>query len=283
MADTATACPRPMSTTSLTFSSQTGHIFGVVLACFVSLPYCSLSVLAHLALCLLCAVVGVRVYTIAMVKAGKVEAGVYLLACVAIFRPAWISPDLLGRRHVVQLLRPPSAPSAGLVGTRDLEVEAEVRMRYQAASAGPHRPPAARPQSGAFSLDLAAIEGRAGSDQLSDAGPMLVEHDLQGIMDSVPVQLPYSRTGRSDRRMSSGRTPEGEPGSHQLMRSQEAHQAVSSVIAQVYNTDFQVSIAALGQLDKLMKDNDKVELIGPGSTSCSVCAASSTDTCCKPR
>ena len=185
-----------MSTTSLTFSSQTGHIFGVVLACFVSLPYCSLlSVLAHLALCLLCAVVGVRVYTIVMVKAGKVEAGVDLLACVAIFRPAWISPDLLGRRHVVQLLRPPSAP----------------------------------------------------------------------------------------RRMSSGRTPEGEPGSHQLMRSQEAHQAVSSVIAQVYNTDSQVSIAALGQLDKLMKDNDKVELIGPGSTSCSVCAASSTDTCCKPR
>ena len=52
------------------------------------------------------------------------------------------------------------------------------------------------------------------------------------------------------------------------MRSQEAHQAVSSVIAQVYNTDFQVSIAALGQLDKLMKDNDKVELIGPGLTSC---------------
>jgi hypothetical protein len=50
--------------------------------------------------------------------------------------------------------------------------------------------------------------------------------------------------------MSSGRTPEGEPGSHQLMRSQEAHQAVSSVIAQVYNTHYQVSIAALGQLDK---------------------------------
>jgi hypothetical protein len=68
-------------------------------------------------------------------------------------------------------------------------------MRYQAAraaSAGPHRPP---PQSRAFSLDLAAIEGRAGSDQLSDAGPMLVEHDLQGIMDSVPVKLPYTRTG----------------------------------------------------------------------------------------
>jgi hypothetical protein len=36
-----------------------------------------------LALCLLCAVVGVRVYTIVMVNAGKVEAGVDLLACVA--------------------------------------------------------------------------------------------------------------------------------------------------------------------------------------------------------
>jgi hypothetical protein len=92
MADTATTCPSAMSTTSLvywkepmvvcmgsevlinpTFPSQTGPIFGVVLACLVSLTYCSLlSVLAHLALCLLCAVLGV--YTVVMVKAGKMEA-----------------------------------------------------------------------------------------------------------------------------------------------------------------------------------------------------------------
>jgi hypothetical protein len=66
------------------FLSQTGPIFGVVLACLVSLASCSLlSVLAYLALGLLCAVVGVRVYTIVMIKAGKMEAGSDLLACVA--------------------------------------------------------------------------------------------------------------------------------------------------------------------------------------------------------
>lgn len=82
-------------------------------------------------------------------------------------------------------------------------------------------------------------------------------------MDSEPVHLLYTRTGRPDRRMSAGSSPEDELGGHQLMASQKAHQAVSSVIAQVYNTDSQVSIAALGQLDELMKDNDKLELLGP--------------------
>ena len=120
-----------------------------------------------------------------------------------------------------------------------------MRVRYQAAragSAGPLRPPAAaRPQSGAFSLELAAIEGRTGSDRLSEAGPQLVEHDLQGIMDSEPVQLPYTRAhscikrnaraGRPDRCLSAGRILEDELGGHQLMANQEAHQAVSSVIA----------------------------------------------------
>jgi hypothetical protein len=60
-----------------------------------------------------------------------------------------------------------------------------------------------------------------------------------------------------------GRASAPGPGPHTLplllatlhTTDQEAHQAV-------YNTDSQVSIAALGQLDELVED--KVELLGPG-------------------
>merc|ERR550532_3079938 len=136
-------------------------------------------------------------------------------------------------------------------------------MHYQAArasSAG--RPSAARPTSGAFSLDLAAIEGRVGGDRLSEVGPQLVEHDLQDIIDSDPVTLPLTRTGlaRHSRDFSS---PCEEDRQSRLLASQEAQQAVNAVIAQVYSNDTQVSLAALGQLDELMKDNEKVELLGP--------------------
>jgi len=161
-------------------------------------------------------------------------------------------------------LRPPAAgppTSASAGAARDGGVEAEVRLRYQAARAGSGgRAP--RPVSGAFTLDLAAIEGRAGGDRLSEVGPQLVEHDLQDIIDSDPVTLPLTRThnhrGRED-----CLSPDSSPASARLMANQEAHQAVNAVIAQVYSTDSQVSIAALGQLDELMKDNEKVELLGP--------------------
>jgi len=159
-------------------------------------------------------------------------------------------------------LRPPSAASAG--AARDQGVEAEVRMRYQAARASSAGRPAAaaRPTSGAFSLDLAAIEGRVGGDRLSEVGPQLVEHDLQDIIDSDPVTLPLTRTGlaRHSRDFSS---PCEEDRQSRLLASQEAQQAVNAVIAQVYSNDTQVSLAALGQLDELMKDNEKVELLGP--------------------
>merc|ERR1719266_1733857 len=158
-------------------------------------------------------------------------------------------------------LRPPSAASAG--AARDQGVEAEVRMRYQAArasSAG--RPSAARKLEGAFSLDLAAIEGRVGADRLSEVGPQLVEHDLQDIIDSDPVTLPLTRTGLS-RHSRDFSSPCDEDRQSRLMANQEAQQAVNAVIAQVYSNDTQVSLAALGQLDELMKDNEKVELLGP--------------------
>ena len=71
-----------------------------------------------------------------------------------------------------------------------------------------------------------------------------------------------------------------ESGGNRLIHNQEAHQvghslhqrfpaitdifqAVNAVIAQIFSTDTNVSITALGQLGELMKDNEKVELLGP--------------------
>jgi len=147
-------------------------------------------------------------------------------------------------------IRPPSA-------ARDNE--SEVKMRYQQArsnSAG-RAPNPARPVSGAFTLDLDKIEGRSGMERLSDSGPKLVEHDLDDIINSDPVMLPITRTSLQQNVSSP------ESGGNRLIHNQEAHQAVNAVIAQIFSTDTNVSISALGQLDELMKDNEKVELLGP--------------------
>jgi len=152
-------------------------------------------------------------------------------------------------------IRPPSAASAG--AARDNE--SEVKMRYQQArsSSAGRAPIPARPASGAFTLDLDKIEGRGGMDRLSDSGPKLVEHDLDDIINSDPVMLPITRTGLQQRMGSP------ESAGNRLIHNQEAHQAVNAVIAQIFSTDTNVSITALGQLDELMKDNEKVELLGP--------------------
>merc|ERR1719187_320244 len=152
-------------------------------------------------------------------------------------------------------IRPPSAASAG--AARDNE--SEVKMRYQQArsnSAG-RVPNPARPVSGAFTLDLDKIEGRSGMERLSDSGPKLVEHDLDDIINSDPVMLPITRTSLQQN------VGSPESGGNRLIHNQEAHQAVNAVIAQIFSTDTNVSITALGQLDELMKDNEKVELLGP--------------------
>merc|ERR1719334_1891992 len=100
-------------------------------------------------------------------------------------------------------------------------------------------------------------------------GPQLVEHALQDIIDSDPVQLPYTRTAAHQRvptrgRAEGGLSPDGrEVGANRLMANQEANQAVNAVIAQVYSNDTQTSIIALSQLDELMKDNERVGLLGP--------------------
>ena len=110
--------------------------------------------------------------------------------------------------------------------------------------------------SGAFTLDLDKIEGRVGDVRLSMTGPKLVEHNLEDIINDSPVTLPVTRTGM---RMTA--SPEADRGNRSLVGNQEAYQAINATIAQVFTTDTQTSISALAELDELMKDNEKVELL----------------------
>ena len=50
-------------------------------------------------------------------------------------------------------------------------------------------------------------------------------------------------------------------GNRTLVGNQEAYQAVNATIAQIFTTDTATSISALAELDELMKDNQKVELL----------------------
>merc|ERR1719239_1521914 len=144
-------------------------------------------------------------------------------------------------------MRPPSAPSAGL----GKEGEEGLKMRLQAARGGSAGP--ARPTSGVFSLDLDKIENH-GNERVSDQGPKLVEHNLEDIMCAEPVVLPITKTGMQTRMMS----PD-----HSARSNQEARQAVTAVIAQIFNTNPQASIEALAEIDELLKHEDKSDLIGP--------------------
>merc|ERR1719348_258560 len=46
-----------------------------------------------------------------------------------------------------------------------------------------------------------------------------------------------------------------------LVGNQDAYQAINATIAQIFTTDTTTSISALAELDELMKDNEKVELL----------------------
>jgi hypothetical protein len=101
-------------------------------------------------------------------------------------------------------------------------------------------------------------------ERLSDSGPKLVD----GIINSDPAMLPITRTGLQQRVGSPERS------GNRLIHNQEAQQvyciwnlhnflpfkfkAVNEVIAHIFSTDTNVSITALGQLDELMKDSEKV-------------------------
>jgi len=152
-------------------------------------------------------------------------------------------------------LRPPSSSSAG--SARD--TESDIKMRYQQAraqSAGRSHPP--RPVSGAFTLDLDKIEGRVGDVRLSVTGPKLVEHNLDDIINDSPVMLPVTRTAI---RMTASPEADRTFSNKSLIGNQDAYQAINATIAQIFTTDTTTSISALAELDELMKDNEKVELL----------------------
>ena len=50
-------------------------------------------------------------------------------------------------------------------------------------------------------------------------------------------------------------------GNKTLVGNQEAYQTINATIAQIFTTDTSISIQALADLDELMKDNEKVELL----------------------
>ncbi len=145
-------------------------------------------------------------------------------------------------------------------------------------------PGKARPVSGAFTLDLDKIESAV--DNIGDSGLRLVNHKLEDIFNDEPVRLPQTITGlrthqhnnlpsnnrqqfsppsageqlanKSSPPHTNGRSHE----SRNLTEMPEAYEALDLVLAQIFNQDTQTCISALAQLDELLKDQEKVQLIG---------------------
>ena len=127
-----------------------------------------------------------------------------------------------------------------------------------------------RPVSGAFTLDLDKIEGeRNGGMDSRTSGPQLVNHNLDEIFNDDPIALPMyrrptsgiSQYGQAHNLMSpvGSRTVPGRP----LQESQEAKEALDVVFAQLFNTqDTAACLNALTQLDEVIKDDEKVILLG---------------------
>ncbi len=128
----------------------------------------------------------------------------------------------------------------------------------------------ARPVSGAFTLDLDKIESAV--DNLGDTGIRLVNHKLDDIFNEDPVALPQTLTGRRTQQQPpqqhhyspSPSREHNSPGGGEraLTDMPEAYEALDLVIAQIFNQDPQTCVSALSQLDELMKDSEKVQLLG---------------------
>merc|ERR1712223_1090909 len=127
-----------------------------------------------------------------------------------------------------------------------------------------------RPVSSAFTLDLDKIEGERNANMDSrTSGPQLVNHNLDEIFNDDPIALPMYRRpssgvnqyGQAHNIMSpvGSRTVPGRP----LRESQEAKEALDVVFAQLFNTqDTAACLNALTQLDEVIKDDEKVILLG---------------------
>ena len=134
-----------------------------------------------------------------------------------------------------------------------------------------------RPISGAFTLDLDKIEGERPGSMESRAGPQLVNHNLDEIFNDDPITLPtYRRPAPGPNQYGHGQNQYGQ-GQHNMMspvsyrtapgrsleESHEAKEALDVVFAQLFNTqDTSACLNALTQLDEVIKDDEKVVLLG---------------------
>eukprot|EP00095_Tigriopus_kingsejongensis_P001503 maker-scaffold1086_size63525-snap-gene-0.14 protein:Tk01503 transcript:maker-scaffold1086_size63525-snap-gene-0.14-mRNA-1 annotation:"microtubule associated protein" len=127
-----------------------------------------------------------------------------------------------------------------------------------------------RPISGAFTLDLDKIESVV-NNMDDDSVKGLVEHNLDDIFNHEPVALPTRRQFPSPPSNSMPLSYLSGARSIPVNKSQpqypladmpEAYEMLDVVLAQIFNQDTEVCIGALVQLDELIKDAEKVELLG---------------------
>ena len=146
---------------------------------------------------------------------------------------------------------PPNIPPASAGPVTATTVNADVPMRKSPSSRD-------RPVSGAFTLDIAKIEGgSADADHSSHVFSRLVNHDLDDLLNGAPVVLPARSTSK---RPNMPTTVQLSP-ERNLAESSEAKEALDVVLAQAFNTDVSLGVSALLQLEELIKDEEKLVLM----------------------
>lgn len=171
-----------------------------------------------------------------------------------------------------RLVRPQTAGGALTNGSATF-----TRQQAAAGLSGMGAPPSvrnngsplrSRPISGAFTLDLDKIESAV--NRMDDGNNVkgLVEHNLDDIFNHDPVTLPTRRqfppspsNGSGPQHLGFSR-PASMNSQPPLADMPEAYEMLDVVLAQIFNQDTEVCIGALVQLDELIKDSEKVELLG---------------------
>ncbi len=137
------------------------------------------------------------------------------------------------RRYQPQSNKKPESSSSGLL-----------RPKTSPASNGGGIP---RPKSGIFALDLEKIENDALYESNANQGPQLVNHNIDDILQDEPVVMPSSK---STSRLS-------------LSLSQpDPIEELDLILSQLSSKDDNQCISALSKLDELIKDPQRVHIIG---------------------